>query len=373
MSRGSLYSASDKAVFDGLNQSSVTSSDMRELFLSRGIIVAKETPRDSLAKYFSRLTHDFDDYQLLSRLLGTTQRREKTTATKINEDISLSLLEEAALKLCDDINCVDINAVVEKENNKIEVKIKYQSTNFNKSEFRQVVDKEAVIEIEKNDDGYIIRHPLNSDVEGWKDTIILNLEETLEKEVSTNNISLEHINDASIRSQFFVRLINNISGFKHFDVTDVYVYHPKQNVNHDDSDDSSVEEIQGNINFGVHIHKASLKGQGVLQSAELKELSQRGFYISKIVWQAKREGLIDSDLYVFEAQFSDPERCVYFSYLPKGYHRYKSIGVFNKSRTSCTLHEEREINKVIEKAAQDTITFIGSEHIKGEEDEEQVA
>lgn len=363
MSRGSLYSASDKAVFDALNQSSVTNSDMKELFLSRGIIVAKDTSRENLAKYFSRMTHDFDDYQLLARLLGTTQRREKTTATRITEEVSFLDIEAAAVELCEKINCSDVNANVESSENKIEIKVKYQATNFNRSEFKQVVDKEAVIEIEKDDDGgYLIRYPSNPEVENWKDIVIFNLEEALEKEVNASVISLEHISGAEIRTRFFVDVIHNMSGFEYFDVTDVYVYHPKES---DQEKNDEGEDVQESINFGVHIHKASLKGQGVLQSAELKELYQRGFYISKIVWQAKRSGEIDSDLYVFESQFSEPENCRYFSYLTKGFHRYKADGEYNKSRTACALHEEKQINKLIEKAAQVTLALINSENING--------
>ncbi len=164
-----------------------------------------------------------------------------------------------------------------------------------------------------------------------------------------DQISLEHIDDPKIRTSFFIKLIGNIKDYELYDVTDVFVHNPKNIADED-------EEFEQNEN-NVHIDKASLKGQGVLQSPELEELDKKGFYISKIIWQAKRNE-IDSDIYEFEAQFATPKSCTHFSYLPRGFYRYKNANEYNKSKTNFNNHDEKKISKLIESSAQETIDGI---------------
>ena len=77
MKLGTIYSASDKSLYDALNQSNVTNADLRSLFLSRGILVSSDSNRKHLAKHFARLFHDYRDYQALARLFGGSVQRKK--------------------------------------------------------------------------------------------------------------------------------------------------------------------------------------------------------------------------------------------------------------------------------------------------------
>lgn len=80
----SLYYASDKNVFDALNQHKVDTPTVVKLFQRRNIVVSKKTPREDLAKYFSMLTHDYYDHKEIAARLGVVARRERTTSMDVS-------------------------------------------------------------------------------------------------------------------------------------------------------------------------------------------------------------------------------------------------------------------------------------------------
>ena len=79
----SLYYATDKNVFDALNQHKVDAPTVVRLFQRRNIVVSKKTAREDLAKYFSRLTHDYYDHKEIAARLGIVSRRERTTSMDV--------------------------------------------------------------------------------------------------------------------------------------------------------------------------------------------------------------------------------------------------------------------------------------------------
>jgi hypothetical protein len=60
----SLYYATDKNIFDALNQHKVDAATVAKLFHRRNIVVSKKTLREDLAQYFSRLTHDYCNFSI---------------------------------------------------------------------------------------------------------------------------------------------------------------------------------------------------------------------------------------------------------------------------------------------------------------------
>ncbi|MGR6872119.1 hypothetical protein ACU6U9_07405 [Pseudomonas sp. HK3] len=347
MIKGSLYSVGDKALYDALNQSKVTNSDLKSLFLSRGIIVSKSTNRENIARTFSRFTHGYNDYHQLSLILGNNKRRDRVTSTRINNNINSETIETALDELKSSIiNEGAIAEVISKNGNYI-VKINYKKTDFSKSEFKQVTDKESIISLECTSSNIVIRAPYNSETEEWKCALVDNIEREHESELNVTEISLSHIQDSQLRTEFFKKLVVSLKSYELVDVTDVFVFHPKEEYN---------EETDTNI--GIRIDKASLKGVGVLESSELNDLHLRGFYISKIIWTAKERNLVDSDKYVLEAQFSDPDEFNNFNYLAKGFYRYISANEFSKSKTLLSNIDETKINIELENSAKETIDYI---------------
>jgi len=166
--------------------------------------------------------------------------------------------------------------------------------------------------------------------------------------LNINEISLESIDNPVLRTNFFTILINGLNGFILDDVTDAYVYHPKP---------EKIEEEEGDIDTGVHVSRASLKGEGILKSEELSSLYERGFYIWKVRWRSK-ENLPDPDIYEFEAQFSNQYDFSGFSYAAKGVKKYKGHGEYNKNFISLSKHDENRVCNLIESAAYSVIIKI---------------
>ncbi|EPS2706945.1 hypothetical protein ACTEV4_000809 [Cronobacter turicensis] len=348
-----IHCVTDKALFDALNQSQISMGEMSDLFLDRGIIISKKTPRKDLAKNFSKFNHDYYDHQKIASYLGGGARKERSTSkiieSKLNDDIILAAADELKTSIEKESDLCQVY----KSNGKIYISITYLSTNYGRSDFKQVIKKDALIEIERQQNSYVIRRPDNEQIENYEAKLFACLEKEIYKNndeevqsedispLSIKEISMEDLIDPNMRTLFFTKLITNLEGFVLEDVTDAYVFHPKP---------ERLEEEDGNTETGVHVSRASLKGEGVLKSEELSSLYERGFYIWKIKWTAK-ENIPDPDIYEFEAQFSNQEEFKYFSYSAKSVKKYKGFGKYNKNFVSLTKAEENKFLKLIENAA----------------------
>lgn len=348
-----LHCVTDKALYDALNQSQISMGEMSDLFLDRGIVISKKTPRKDLAKNFSKFNHDYYDHQKIASYLGSGSRKERSTSKVIKSELSDDIILAAADELKANIEKENDLCQVYKSNGKIYLSITYLSTNYGRSDFKQVIKKEALIEIEHQQGSYILRRPDNEQVEDYEAKLLAGIEKEIHKNnngdtppltvspLDIKEISMEDLSSPVMRTAFFTKLITSLEGFTLEDVTDAYVYHPKP---------ERLEEENGNTETGVHVSRASLKGEGVLKSEELSSLYDRGFYIWKIKWTAK-EKVPDPDIYEFEAQFSNQEEFKDFSYAAKSVKKYKSFGKYNKNFVSLTKSEENKFLKLIEKAA----------------------
>ena len=349
MKIGTIYSASDKSLFDALNQKNVTNADLKDLFLSRGILVSKDTSRKALALYFSRLNHDFYDYQKLAKLFGGNSSREKLSSSRVKTDIPLTTFQSAAHELKAELDADGaIVKVFAAKGTRLDIEVRYSKVHFNKSDFRQVVHRTALISLQRDGNDIVFHSPYSDEAYEWIDRIATLVSEKAESKLKLDEIALSPALDPKVKSAFFTHLTKDIGGYILHDVSDVYVSRPKELSQDDDDDDSE------DVSSGIHISKATLRGQGVLQSDELKLLTSKGFYISRIVWTAKL-ATIDSNIYEFEAQFSLPDECKAFTYLPRGYYRYLGASGFNQTRTAFSNEEEHRFSTLIEAAARSTL------------------
>lgn len=340
-----LYSVNDKAMFDALNQSKVTNDNVKNLFLRRGTIISKETTRKALALDFSKNFHGYKDFEYLSNIFGSIGRREKLSINILNADVERSEIDNAVDEVCANLqkdgDLTDVNYTP----NGLEISIKYVKLDFKMSEFRQSSVREAKIQIEKNDSGeYTTRFPQNSKSREFNTKLLEHINNLNSgKKASLDEISLEVVKDSSKRSEFFKELIVQMSKLKCIDVSDVYVTHPAIDAvsqTDDDEDDDEGKDIDDAVtDIGYHISKASLKGRGVLDSPELIELLNNGFYITRIIWCSVYEDQYDSDKYEFEAQFVDTENCKLFSYLVRGFYKYKKLNQFTNRQV---IDKDRE-------------------------------
>lgn len=343
--KGSLYHATDKAVFDALCQHKLNRSVMKQLFLRRGILSSKVTNKEKIALYFSRLNHDLFDHRLISETLASGSQRERTSSLRVNGELSLEKLElvgKNIKKLQQDMgNKADYHV----SGNGIEVKVHYQYIDHRKSEFQQLVSRDAVIVIENDGEGVNVRWPSNDYVEtNIKELCIGLLMSSYDEKPEVDAISLVPYSDSKDRSKFFKSLINSMDGYELVDVTDVYVFHP--------------ENKKPDSDLGIHISKASLKGMGVLLSREFKDLESKDFYIVKISWTVKEKDVFNSDLYSFEAQFRDPEDCSNFAFLVKGFQKYISLDKYERSIVKLDGFGESRFSRLIERSARHSMHML---------------
>ena len=346
---GTIYSASDKSLFDALNQKNVTNSELRQLFLTRGILVSPETSRKALAKHFARLFHDYHDYQTLAKLFGSGSSREKISTIRVDTSASLKEFESGVFELKSDLESAGaLVKVFQGRGNRLDIEVRYTKVQFNKSEFRQVTNRVAMISFRSEDGGIVIDSPYSDEAREWVDTIAKSVRDKGVEKFEFDEIQLSPGLSAKKKTSFFTLLINNMPDLPLKDVSDVYVTKPTERTDEPDLEAGNAE---------IRIDKASLKGQGVLESQELALLEKRGFYVSRIIWTAKGKN-VDSDIYEFEAQFASPEECQDFVYLSRGFYKCLNIGEFSKSRAAFTREEEQRYGAMIESAARKSLREV---------------
>ncbi|RFP26555.1 hypothetical protein D0T25_03960 [Duganella sp. BJB488] len=307
--------------------------------------------------HFARLMHDYQDFESLACLFDTVQRRERLSSLRLASSANAEDIETAAHEVVAKLKeASDVASVTVQADGSLQLLVRYRKLHFNKSEFRQVEVKEAIVTLEREGDVIIVRGPQNEKVDEICNELISNIEAKAAGEVKIERIDLQSFPDSKARTQFFRHLIDDVPGYKRNDVTDVFLFNPTKDIRSSDDAESDNEdsEIEPETDLGIHISRASLKGGQVLESTEMKDLLAKGFYVSKIVWKA-REASFDADLVEFEAQFSEPETCTKFSYLVKGYLEYQEEGKFSDHRKQFGSTRDREIGKLIETSARTAI------------------
>jgi len=337
-----LYFASDKNVFDALVQKhKVDTSTLAILFRNRNTIVSKGTDREELADYFSRLTHDYYDHKLISEKIGIAPRRERSAMMNLVGEVDAENVSSALEQIKREVNESGDSAFVSRDGDNFYLTIQYSRFDYKKSEFAQLVVKDAVIEFTKTDTGYSIISPQNEFANDVRDDLINNISTRVSAPIEKFAISLFEKPSPQLRTKFFIDLIGGLNGFTTRDVSDVYVYKPKPS--DDDRDDLANDDDE------THIEKVLLRGNGVTRSGILQDLvSSDTYFIIKICWLAKRT-LGNGDVYKLEASFVDPKDCHKFSVLVKSV--FPNIeGKFPRSRTPLKS-EIDELSKAIEASA----------------------
>ncbi|MDH1471830.1 hypothetical protein ACE02D_01965 [Shewanella bicestrii] len=352
MKNNYLYSVTDKALYDALNQYKITSNHIVDMFLKRGVIVSKQTNKKVLARNFCRYHHDYYDHQVIAEHLGIHPRKEKITSSFIESNSSKDDFWNAAEILKESIIADNDQCNVYIDSDKIIIDITYSSLHYDKSEFNQVVKKNANIEIVKSkDNSYIIRRPDNDQFDDYVSQIVEEIGKN--GKIEKKEVSLFSVPDHNLRSKFFIDFVSILNDYKLRDVSDVFVFNPNS---------VDVDDINDFDNYDIpEIKRVSLKGKSVLDSQELKDLFDKGFYIWRIRWTVE-ERLADPDIFEFEAQFSDIVHCCGLSYISKGYWKYKGNGEYNKGKSQLDNNQNSKFITLFENAALDIMKAIHSEY-----------
>ncbi len=354
----SLYYASDKNIFDALNQHKVDTPTVLKLFERRNIIVSKKTTREDLAKYFARLPHDYFDHKDIAGRLGIAPRRERITSMDITGSASVENLQVVIDQLKNELEQTGDVIHVTKDGDNMTLNIQFSSIDYGRSEFTQIQVHDGTVEFLKSADGYIVRNTQNEYLNDVRETLLGKLDKSISAPLKKAVVSLFDIPSPLLRSKFFHELVNSLTDYSRQDVTDVYVYKAKPtNDNEDDSDNN-----QGN-GSDTHIERVFLRGSGVTRSELLNGLlDDEDYYIIKIGWTAvERKGA--GNIYDIEAVFSDPKDCTGFSFILSGVFPVENGKVSTKRRQP-TKDEVDLISKAIENKSRELVTSLREEFIQ---------
>lgn len=359
----SLYYASDKNIFDALNQSKVDRDTIQAMFRRRNVVCSKQTKRDELSRFFSRLTHDLIDHHDLSARLGVVPRRERVTAVDlVGEPPTRDALQRAVDVLKSKLGSHGDVVQVTNHGESISLRINYSVIDYKKSEFSQLQHRTGVIEVIRESGRLVLRSSKSDYIDNAKDELIRQIEAETDHELMRREISLFHHPSPAKRSQFFYDLMTGLPGYDRKDVTDVFVFKPRPEQN-DDLNDEDSEEVSE-----PHIERILLRGVGVSQSELLRDLTrEKAYYIAKVGWLAvASKG--DGAGYDIEATFADPRTCTGFSYILRGVYDLGENGRLAKKKRSPSRDEIDGIAQVIEAKARDLMGKLDSE-VLGEANE----
>lgn len=351
----SLYYASDKNIYDALNQSRVDCDTVQGLFARRNIVCSKKTPREELSRFFSRLTHDYLDHKEISARLGVIARRERITSIDLLGTLTLDNVRQSIEKIRQELekdgDVVNISA----NGNSITLNVRYSVIDYKRSEFSQLQQKDGDLEFIKVDGGYVLRSTQSDYVNQVRDAVIIQLQKETSTPIEKISVNLSTFKSSAARSQFFYDLMSELTGYVRRDVTDVYVYKPRPHRPADESEDDD-----GNPE--THIEKVLMRGNGVTQSKLLNDLIKtQNYYISRVQWIAT-ETLGKGFGFDIEAMFSDPADCSGFSYLLRGVYELEDDGKLSKRRRQPTRGEIDSISRAIEKKAKELVTGLEAAH-----------
>lgn len=348
----SLYYATDKNVFDALNQFKVDTPTVMGLFKRRNIIISKKTPREKLAEYFARLTHDYHDHQDIAARLGVAPRKERITSMDVRGVREIEDLQIAVMQIKKELEDTGDVIQVVRDGGKYSLHLQYSMVDYKRSEFSQVQVRDGTIEFIQTEDGFIVRNTQNDYINGVRETLLSKVEKTSEVTLIKTEVSLFDIPMPKLRSKFFHELVDGLTGFQRRDVTDVYVYKAKPEPEDTDDDDQSDPD--------THVERVFLRGNGVTRSELLNELlDEEDYYITKIGWTAT-EIMGKGSVFDIEAVFSEPMDCTGFSFILNGVYPVEDGHVSTKRRQP-TKQETEEISRLIEAKSRDLVTKLREE------------
>jgi hypothetical protein len=349
--KGSLYCASDKAFMDALCQQKMSKSALEDLFLSRGIIRSSKLDKEISANHFSRFSHDYFDHKFISDKVSIGSVKDRNKSFFI-QSISKSNAEDAVKKLVDVRKNIDNSIDFSVRGKSIVIDISYTYYDHNKPEFRQAITKASQVVIDFSNEATTIRYPDDEYLSEVSDQLLAEIGRVEGKAIDIERINLRNIDDVNLKTKFFEDLMSNMEGMVFSDVSDVSVYNPATG--------------DGKEDFGVNIKKASLNGEGVLKSGELRQFCKKGFFVYKITWLMKEAEVENSGIFRFSAQFNDPEYCNDFSYSCRGVKKYLDPVRHAKQFSGLIDIDDLRMNRKLELAARNSkFTLVSNNHNSG--------
>ncbi|MDB6151877.1 MAG: hypothetical protein JWL90_330 [Chthoniobacteraceae bacterium] len=354
----SKFFADDKDVADLLDAPKFTKKKLLSLALDRGIILSGELPRETIRDHLSRMPFSWVQLRELLDIIETADVQEKETTCRYESAASSEDLQ----KVLSDVREIrgetaDESYVIRKTETATIVRITYREVDHMSTRTMQRTHKEMEIFILPTEGGYDFRYPANGRAHDVveKITDMLPVPEGKEKP-KRQTVELSGVIDPAMRTEFFIRLMDGMEGFKRRDVIDLKLHRIPQEAAHEDDEDGE-EEKEKEAEIKGLVKRLTLTGEALLSSPEFGRLKNDGFCIGRTIWEAK-ESTGSGRVFEIEAQFRNPEGGTGFCYLVRGVHNINDEGDVEVTKRAISLDDRKRINEAIEAAAYAAVLAI---------------
>ncbi|MDO9332713.1 MAG: hypothetical protein Q7U27_28815 [Pseudomonas sp.] len=362
-------SASDNDIYDLLisGKQRMTAAVLREFIRDRGIFCSSEDSRDELSDYISMLPHGFHDVEAIIDKREPGPRREKTTSIRFDAEIPVEDIKAAVESYMKGIGPKESVTHRPKKDGGFAVKVEYDEFNHGKTKLLQREKHEAKIDFIIENGKTVVRLPATDKAKRVVAAIKDCVEQRRKSVIKEERVELEGLTTPELRSKFFTRLISNLDGFKLRNVMNLKVSSHRSNDDEDASFDLDEEaESDASMEMFAVVHSMALSGQNLVQSAEYKELTKRGFYITSISWRSEQV-INPPDIVQYEAGFEDKKKCSGFRYGIQGVFKAHK-GSHRKTITSVEAQDRARYFSLLETTALRILNELLSEAGAGNHD-----
>ncbi|PTY03325.1 hypothetical protein DB346_05445 [Verrucomicrobia bacterium LW23] len=349
------FYADDKDISDLFAASGFTSKRLLNLALERGIVLSSELSKESLIDFLSLLPLSWRELQGLLKAIESPDKGEKLTTCKFDTSVDLDEVEKAVFDVRDLRGTLDNEAyIINRKDGGIYIQVIYSEVDPTSTRTIQRLHKEMEILINKSAKGFEVRYPQNSRGEAIVDKIFstIPVPEGQEKPRQTR-IELSGVIHPEKRTEFFIIIIDSLKGFKRRDVLDLKLNRISSD-NTDSEDEDEKQEAEDKMRNAVK--RMALSGGALLSTPQFKQISDDGFAIYRIVWEA-REIDGNGNIYELEALFKDPENGIGFAYHIRGIREFDG-DKYTGLKKQISLDQKNRLHDLIVEAAYSALDVI---------------
>lgn len=352
------YCATDKEIYDALMSAKkqITETVLLELAKDRGIFYSPKDSRKTLASNLSLLLNDYYD---LNAILGKREhpgRTEKLTSVILNAPLSIEDIKDVCTEYKE--QAPDDESILTNQHgtNKYILKSKYSEIDYSKTSLIQRRQKEAEIEFIIAGDKTIIRSPANDKANDIVANLRNRLDNKKETAIPAGLIELTDFDNLT-RTQFFTSLITMMQNFQLVNVTSVNV---ESSIKEYDEAELELEEDkeseEAEQKMLALVKNVALRGKSLLASDEYRQLKEKGFYITNIIWQSNLT-IEPYNIVEFEAGFEETENLTGFKYNVRGARNF-TRGQYTKTIRRVSPEEKQEFLSLIEHTSHSILADI---------------
>ena len=325
------------------------------LNVSRGILLSREDDEKHLVSQTSKLHFSWFQFLELVEFLNSAEKDEKQTMKRVDGQVTTDEIEQAYQTLkTKRSDSKGETYSFKKVEDRAYIEMKYVHKDPTKAKNRQREERTVKVEVFENQEGVTeIIFDENDRASEVTAQLISNIraERVEQEEIKESEIDFGNIANQYTKTEFFLRLIKNLEGFKNIGVIDVAlesVVRPK-----DDEEDISEEEEE----LVGDVKRCALSGDDIITTKLYNELSEKGYFISFIRWKA-REKTGDERKIIFECGLKRPQDGKNFYFDAKKIFSKDEFGEDGKSSKALIKKDRSRLRRILSKSAYTAFEYV---------------